>query len=261
MKTNFGYRGCFLASLILSLLIPVLAIAQPTGEEVARQVFHRDVGKDLQMAGTMELISGNGHSRIREYLTLRKDTSSERKVLISFTAPADIAGTGFLILENTEKGDTQQHLYLPALKRTRRIVASQKGRSFVNSDFTYEDMQRQPIDDWTYQLGADTEYLGESCFSLVSRPKQEDKTQYSKIVTWVDKKHFMPLRSEFWDKKGRHTKTYRVEQFEIIDGIATETNVVMEDLSAQHSTRLQNHKISYNSNLPDHLFTIRALER
>ena len=261
MKTTYCSLGCFVGILVLLFVIPALAMGQLTGEELAQRVYDREVGKDMQMSGTMELISESGHHRSREFITMRKDTETKRMVSIRFTAPADIENTGFLVLEDTQTGETQQHLYLPALKRSRRIVASQQGRSFVNSDFTYEDMQRHPVSDWTYQLETDAEYLGEPCFVLVSVPKHEDKTQYSKIISHIDKTNFMPLKSEFWDHKGRHTKTYRVEKIEMIDGIATEIEVAMEDLSTKHLTRLQNTQIRYNSGLPDHLFSTRALER
>ncbi|OQY18444.1 MAG: hypothetical protein B6I36_06995, partial [Desulfobacteraceae bacterium 4572_35.1] len=130
-----------------------------SADDVAYRVYHRDVGRDMQMTGTMELISSRGQKRRREYKSLRLDDGNWRKVLIRFTAPADIAGTGFLVLENIETGTTEQHLYLPALKRTRRIVTSQQGRKFVNSDFTYENMHRQPLENWSYKLDKKTQYM------------------------------------------------------------------------------------------------------
>ena len=237
-----------------------VALCQLTPEQVAKKVYDRDLGQDMQLIGTMELISSKGHTRIREFISLRKDNNGERKQLIRFTAPADIKGTGFLTIEKDGSNKTEQHLYLPALKRTRRIVASQKGRSFVNSDFTYEDMQRHPVAEWDYQLGETADVLDHACYVLTATTKQNTETQYSKIVSWVKKNSFIPLKIIFLDKKNRHVKTYSVLNFEIIDGIATETETLMEDLLSGHKTRLKSRQIRYNSGLADRLLTTRALE-
>ena len=249
--------------IFLLLLGHTLATAseQLTPQQVAQKVYDRYIGDDMQMRGRMDLISKKGHVRTREFLSLSKDSDTERKQLIRFTAPADISGTGFLTLEKKKNNKTDQHLYLPALKRTRRIVASQKGRSFVNSDFTYEDMQRHPVENWDYHLDSPEKLSGSNCYVLISTPKPDTKTQYSKMMTWVEMEHFMPLKTVSWNKKGERFKIYSVNKFDIIDNIATATDVFMEDLLSEHKTRLKTQEIIYNSNLKDSLFTIRALER
>lgn len=252
-----------LFSLLFILLLAPFSVAaeQPTAEQIAQLVYDRNLGDDMQMHGKMELISHKGHVRTREFISLRKDNENERKQLIHFTAPADINGTSFLTLEKTGSNDTEQHLYLPALKRSRRIVASQKGRSFVNSDFTYEDMQRHPVAEWNFQLDGEETIAARSCYRLISVPKSGIDTQYSKITSWIDKKNLMPLQTELWNKKGKLAKRYSVTSFEVISQIATETEVVMEDLLSGHKTRLVTKDIIYNSGLKDSLFTKRALEQ
>jgi hypothetical protein len=229
--------------------------------QVAQLTYDRYLGDDMQMRGTMELISKKGHVRTREYISQRKDSEENRSQLIRFTAPADIDGTAFLTIEKDLSTNTEQHLYLPALKRTRRIVASQKGRSFVNSDFTYEDMQRHSVEAWDYQLDGEEVVLGKDCYILVSTPKASTDTQYGKTIAWIEKGNFIPLKTVFWDKKGQQSKLYQVVSFEMIDQVATETEVLMEDLGSGHMTRLKVLAIEYNNGLKDSLFTARALER
>jgi hypothetical protein len=252
---------CFIALFFgVQSLLAADDISSLDASEIAKNVYHREVGRDMQAMGSMELISESGHVCERRMITLRKDTDSERRVLIRFTSPADIENTAFLVIEDTTDNTTRQHLYLPALKRTRRIVSAQQGRSFVNSDFTYEDMQRHPVDEWNYELKGSEAVLERPCYVLISTPKPDTDTQYQKIVSWIDKEHFMPLRTEFWNKRGNQFKTYQVKEFAIIDGIATEMEVVMEDHSDQHLTRITTDKIRYNSGIPDSLLTTRALE-
>ncbi|WP_321532661.1 outer membrane lipoprotein-sorting protein [uncultured Desulfuromonas sp.] len=257
LKSIPGY--IFVLITLLSLSV-AYATSTLEAKQVAENVYHRDVGSDLQMTGAMELISKSGHVRHRGMTTLRRDTECERRVLIRFTSPADIRDTAFLVVEDAADNTTQQHLYLPALKRTRRIVASQQGRNFVNSDFTYEDMQRHPVAEWDYALKAPEPVLGYDCYVLVSTPKPETETQYGKIISWIEKEHFIPLRTLFWNKKGEQTKTYTVEKIALIDGIATEMSALMEDHSDQHQTRMTTHSAQYNTGLPARFLTTRALE-
>ncbi len=239
----------------------VCAAAPLTPEQIAQLTYDRYVGDDMQMHGLMELISPKGHVRSREFISLRKDGNAERKQLIRFISPADISGTAFLTIEADNSSHTEQHLYLPALKRTRRIVASQKGRSFVNSDFTYEDMQRHSVEAWNYELDGEETIAGHACYVLVSTPQPDTETQYSKLVSWIEKESFIPLKTVFHDKKGRRVKIYTVKSFVMIDNIATETDVLMEDLQSGHKTRLETLELKYNTGLDDALFTTRALER
>ncbi|MBW2742169.1 MAG: outer membrane lipoprotein-sorting protein, partial [Deltaproteobacteria bacterium] len=117
-----------------------------SGKELAQKVYDRENGDDSTAHMIMKLINKRGHERIRDFTSYSKDYSPLIKQLIRFTSPADIEGTGFLSIEKSE-GETDQFLYLPSLRRTRRIVSSQKSNRFVNSDFTYEDMERRPVED------------------------------------------------------------------------------------------------------------------
>ncbi len=255
------YKSLLVILLLLLISSPAPALEKTTAEQLAQQVYDRYIGNDMKLQGVMQLISKKGHVRTREFISMRKESDGQRKLLIRFTSPADIDGTGFLTLEKNNSSKTEQHLYLPALKRTRRIVASQKGRSFVNSDFTYEDMQRHPVAEWNYQLKGEEKIAGSDCYILISTPQSDTKTQYSKLISWIEKKHLIPVKTDFWNKKGKQTKSYMVNKFVIIDTIATEVDVVMDDLTSGHKTRLVSKNIVYNSGLKNALFTTRALER
>ncbi len=248
--------------MLFFLLPPAELLADPiTADELASRVYNRDVGDDMQMQGTMTLISKSGKKRVRELSSMRLDSTDERDVIIRFRSPADIAGTGFLVQENTKTETTQQHLYLPSLQRTRRIVSSQMSRSFVNSDFSYEDMQRHPLSEWTYQLGEEQTLLGRPCYQLISTAKPTTKTQYSRLVSFVDKEYFLPLQSLLYDSKGNLLKQYTVHDFKLISGIATEISVTMENVQEQHTTEMKTIGIIYNKGLAKNLFITAALEK
>jgi hypothetical protein len=233
--------------------------ASLSGQELAQKVHDRDKGEDSVSEEVMELVSEGGRRRTRELTVYTKDCSGLQKTLIRFNSPADIAGTGFLSIEK-EDGETEQFLYLPSLRRTRRIVSSQKSRSFVNSDFSYEDMERRPVGDSDHQITGEEKVGNVSCHVLETRPKAETNSQYSLIKSWVAAEIDVPVKAEYYDKKGNLIKKYRVSKLENIQDIWTETEVMMEDLSEKHQTFLRTQKIVYNTNLRDDVLTRQNME-
>lgn len=244
--------------LLLSCALPAAAQA-PAGRDLAQSVFDRDVGQDMTCRQTMELIPATGQPRVRELTLTGADSGGLRRTLLRFTAPADIAGTGFLALEDGQ-GGTEQFLYLPALKRSRRIVAGQKGRSFVNTDFTFEDMERRPVDDSEHAVTGEEAIEGVPCWILESRPKPEAESQYTLIRTWVAKDMPVPLRADFFRKGPDPAKRYTVLQLESIQEIWTETKVTMEDLETGHKTVLTTSGVRYNTGVEESAFSVKALE-
>jgi len=255
--------------IVLPSLIPSQAKGEPdqpgqtnvemTGEKLAQLVYDRDIGDDSCAHSVMGLISRSGKKRIRHFITYRKDDGKLLKQLIRFTSPDDIKGTGFLSFEQDD-GATEQFLYLPALRRTRRIVSSQKDHRFVNTDFTYEDMERRRVGDYIHTISGAEKKQGRDCWILESRPKVKTESQYSLIKSWVAKGIYVPLFVEYYSKKGKLIKEYRVAKLEKIQGIWTETEVLMIDLDREHRTLMKTNNIKYNSNLPDDTFTRRNLE-
>ena len=142
MNTTIRRVGAFfLALLCLSLCFVQPAVARRMdGQILAQKVYERDGGRDSYARVKMVLVDKRGNKRTRLLLTANKDFGSLTKTYIRFTSPAAIKGTAFLTWEYEDRDD-DQFLYLPALRRVRRIVARQKKNRFVNTDYTYEDMQ------------------------------------------------------------------------------------------------------------------------
>lgn len=252
----FGLLFCLLW---LAGLLPATASAQPTGQELAQLVHDRYVGEDVVSRQIMELLPAGGEKRVRELSITAADRGSTRKTLLRFTSPADIQGTGFLALEDGQ-GGTEQFLYLPALKRARRIVAGQKSRSFVNTDFSYEDMERRPVEDSEHTIAGQETLNDVPCWILESRPKPRTESQYSLVRAWVARDIHLTLRTDFFAEGQQPIKRYTVLQLESIQDIWTETKVAMEDLQSGHKTVLETIEIKYNTGVQDSAFTQQALE-
>ncbi|WP_051617312.1 outer membrane lipoprotein-sorting protein [Desulfonatronovibrio hydrogenovorans] len=232
----------------------------PDGTDLASEVHDYYMGDNSIARMTMELVDRNDRSRMRQLITITMDDNNIRSSLIRFLEPADIAGTGFLSLEQGD-GSTQQFLYLPALDRTRRIVSTQRGRSFVNSDFTYEDMERRPVDESEHIVTGEEIVDGRECWILEIRPLPAADSQYSLLKSWIPKEMAIPVKTLFFNQRGDHVKTYQVLSLEEVQGIWTPTHVLMHDLKQNHRTVLVTLEIEYNSSQIDpSFFSTRYLE-
>lgn len=232
-----------------------------SGEELARRVYDRDDGNDT--GGRMEMIlkSDSGKETVREMEVYIKDYGKLQKRLVRFVSPASIKGTGLLSYE-LENGETEQFLYLPALRRVRRVAGEQKDRNFANSDFTYEDLEgRRDVELDTHRVIGRDKLLGYNCLKLESVPLDPKKSEYSKRITWVMGDTYLILRVDFYDKKDVLSKRLSVEKIEEIQNIWTHRKSVMTDLQSNHQTTLKLLNISYNSGVDDGIFSKRYLEK
>ena len=183
-----------------------------------------------------------------------KDYGSVSKSFTRFYTPADIDGTAFLTWENND-GDDDQFLYLPALRRVRRVVSNQKKNRFVNTDFTYEDLQRRKVDQDTHRILKTETYDDRLCWVLESIPVENANSQYSRRVSWVAQDLYIPLKVEFYDKRGRLVKQLLNRNLKKIDGFWTVMDAEMQDLNKKTRTLMRISEIKYNRGIPDRVFT------
>ncbi|MCM8781007.1 MAG: outer membrane lipoprotein-sorting protein [Candidatus Omnitrophica bacterium] len=244
--------------LLLMLLSPISVFSQDLNAlRIMEEAFRRDDGRDAYFKIEMTLIDNTGNERKRLLEVYTKDYADLMKTFIRFLEPADIKDTSFLSLEYNEDEDIQ-YLYLPALGRVRRIVSSQKNLRFMNTDFTYEDMQRRRPEKDEHRVICEEIFDGRQCYVVESLPK--DKSQYSKRVSWIDKESRMILKIDFYNKSGQKSKVFRVVDLDKRQNIWTALKVVMEDLEDKHSTRMQVVEVKYNQGINDDTFNPYKLE-
>jgi len=205
-------------ALAVLAISPVLQSAyaetpQEKGRAIAEETDRRDLGwGDSDVVMSMILRNAEGESSVRE-LRLRSLEVPERgigdKSITVFDKPRDIEGTAFLSHTKILDPD-DQWLYLPALKRVKRISSKNKSGPFVGSEFAYEDLVSQEVDRYDYTWLRD-ENCGEAaptreCF-VVERTPLYEHSGYTKQVSWVDKQDFQPRKTEFYDRKDALLKT------------------------------------------------------
>ncbi|HKK48718.1 MAG TPA: outer membrane lipoprotein-sorting protein [Alkalispirochaeta sp.] len=250
-------KNSIVFTLLVALALPAAAI---TGREVAENMQDRDTGDTTHALVNMRLVDDGGDTsdRVIEQYG-REDSQGLTQNVIIFHQPASVADTRFLTREN-EGRDDDQWIYLPGLQRVRRIGGNEGDSSFMGTDFTYDDLQTRDIDEYQYELLRDEEYEGRPVHVVETTPNDPDTSQYSRLVQWVDRERWLPLKIEFYDKDGELLKVNSVSRVERVQGYWTVINNTMENVQTGHRTELAIQRFQYDENLPNSLFTTNFLE-
>jgi len=239
-----------------------------SARDIMQRVKDRDDGDNRVSDMEMILIDKRGKQRLRKMRTFGKDKGEDDYSLVFFLSPADVKDTGFLTYDyDDDDADDDQWLYLPALKKTKRIAVGDKSGSFMGSDFNYSDMSSRSLDRYDYTLMGEPEVNGHKVWQIESVPKTDkeiDETGYTKSVVFVRQDNFVVVRSVGWLKKGKRLRYMEVHDLQQIDGIwmAMEMSMVTKKgKSTLHKTVLKTSNVKFNQDLDESSFTIRQLEK
>jgi len=256
------------AILVAAAFGPALAADTPTGRQIMDRVDARDDGDNAVQDMEMVLIDKSGNQRIRKIRSYRKDKGEDKQTIMFFLSPADVKDTGFLTYDyDGADKDDDQWLYLPALKKTKRIAAGDKSGSFMGSDFTYADMSERELDNYDYKLMKEAEVDGVKVWQVEAVPNTEDEieeTGYTKSVVFVRQDNDVVIRSVNWVKKGKRLKYMEVKKLEQIDGIWVPTEMEMTTRKGKttlHKTVIRASNVRFNQDLDESQFSVRKLEQ
>ena len=199
---------------IASVCLTTGLLASPEkGLEIAIEADNRDKGfGDSTALMTMVLMDKYGQSTERAIRNRTLEGSNEGdKSLVIFDSPGDVRGTAFL--SHTKKADSDdQWLYLPALKRVKRIASSNKAGPFMGSEFSYEDIASQEVEKYTYNYLRDEELNGLDCF-VVEYDPVDRKSGYKRQIVWMDKAEYRVHKIDFYDRKDALLKTLTYKDY------------------------------------------------
>jgi len=232
-----------------------------TGLEIMQKVYNRPTGNDMEATLTMTLINSQGDKRVRVIKQFIRDFGSVEKKIMFFVSPADVKNTSFMNWSYDEEGkDDDQWIYLPALKKIKRISSDSKGDYFMGSDFTYDDLgDRKPSED-THKILRTEKVNGLDCYVVESVPKDEDY-MYSKTITWVVKDRWYGVKKEFYDEDGDLLKVLHLKKVKKIKGYWIIADVEMDNIQKNHKTRMQLSNIKIDTGIPASKFTTRMMKR
>jgi len=190
------------------------------GREIAEEVDRRDAGFGDSVVGlVMTLTSSDGRERRRRltWRTLEAAVPGDGdRSLAVFHEPRDMEGTAFLTHTHVDRED-DQWLYLPSLKRVKRIASANKSSAFVGSDFAYEDLLSDEVEKFDYEWLRDESCGSAQCFLIDRRPRYAG-SGYARQLVWIDQKEFRPVRIEYYDRRNRHQKTLMFEEYRLYLG-------------------------------------------
>jgi hypothetical protein len=257
--------------IFIPVLPPIVARTfadDPAARTIMEKVDARDDG-DIQTSDMeMILIDKRGKKRVRRIATYSKDKGVDTMRLMFFKHPADVKDTSFLTIDYDDPSkDDDQWLYLPALRKTKRIASTDKSGSFMGSDLNYSDMTDRNLPDYDFNLKKEMEVKGAKTWLIESIPRTKKvvkETGYKKSLIFVRQDNYVVIRAVHWEKDGGYLKYVDVKKLELIDDIwvATEMHVTKKKgKQLAHKTILKLNNIKFNQNLDEGLFTVRRMEK
>jgi hypothetical protein len=269
---NYRPIIAFLFPILIIVMAGVAAAADdPQARAIMEKVDARNDGDNQTADMEMVLIDKKGQKRIRKIKTFSKDKGDDTYRLMFFVKPADVKDTAFLTYDyDNPAKDDDQWLYLPALRKTKRIATADKSGSFMGSDLNYSDMTSPDLNDYDfsfYEKTKEMEVRGEKVWIIWSVPRSKaivEEIGYKKSLLFVRQDINMVIRAKRWVKSGGYIKYVDVKKLELIDGIwvATETRVTKKrGKTAVHKTIMTWDNVKFNQNLDYNLFTIRRMEK
>ncbi len=254
--------------LLLLALAQAALFASLSVDEIVNKVDTRDDGDNG--IGTMKMILIDKHKnrRVRDMKKYSKDFGEDIYSAIFFLSPSDVKNTAFLTYDYDDGAkDDDQWLYLPALKKSKRIASNDKSASFMGSDFTYSDMTSRNIEDYSYKLAKEAKVGLHKVWVIESKPKTQktiDETGYTKSYMFVRQDNFVVIRALHFMTDGGKKKYMDVKKLEQIDGIWVATEIEMKTKKGKktlHTTILKFNDVKFNQGLDDNFFTVRQIEK
>lgn len=216
-------------------------------------------GKDGRAHVKMTITSKQGQVREREFNILRKDIEDggDQNYYVYFIRPADVRRTVFMVHKHTAPDqDDDRYLYLPALDLVKRIAAGDKRTSFVGSDFLYEDVSGRSLAEDTHELTKTTE----EHFVIKNVPKDPELVEFRYYDVWIDRKNYMPMKMQYYDKNAKLYRVIESLEVEQIQKYPTVTKSVVKDLNTGSTTEMEFSEVKYDIDMGD-IFTERYLRR
>ena len=268
MKTQFVHTHQFVIPFLVLALIGVLSpllwaeTPEEKGLAIAIEADKRDTGFVNSTAElTMTLRNRHGEESTRHIRSQTLEVNGDGdKSLVIFDRPKDIKGTAFLTFSH-KQGNDDQWLYLPALKRVKRIASNNRSGPFMGSEFAYEDIASQEVEKYTYKYLRDEPLDGQQCF-VVERYPVDKKSGYTRQVVWIDKNEYRTQKIDYYDRKDELLKTLTFKGYQkYLDRHWRADQMEMVNHQMGKSTTLAWKDYQFQTGLTDRDFNKNSLKR
>ena len=246
--------------ILISSLFAMSNLYAQSALDVAKRSFEKISGYQSSISETtMILKNAQGLKNKRKLVIQKLERANGDKTLIRFLYPLDIKDTKLLSYEKIGKDD-KQWLYLPALKRVKRISSRNKSGSFMASEFSYEDIASQNYKNYSYK-GEVTQIrkYGKSYLKIIRIPKDKN-SGYSKQIVYIDPKTYLAKFGEYYDRQGRLLKKVSFLRYKKIAGVYRIVKIEMKNVQNGKSTLLIWDKDRIKAGLKEDNFSKRVLK-
>ena len=244
--------------ILLLSCVTTLLFAQ-TAQEVAQKSYQQISGyKSSLSQTTMVLKNAQGDENIRKIEIKKLEGKDGDRSLLTFLYPNDLKGTKLLSYE-VIGGDDKQWLYLPAIKRVKRISSRNKSGSFMASEFSYEDIASQNYKNYTYSGEAKVIKKDAQEFFKIERVPKDKHSGYSKQIIYIDTKEYLARSGEYYDKQGRLLKKIYFLDYVVVDGVYRVHKIVIHNVQNKKESILRWEQDSIGVALDKKDFSKRAL--
>jgi len=250
----------------LLILVFILAISLFGGDLTGRDVIinmelsEKSITTQMKIKLTHTAVKrGKEKVRIREivrYYKRYKNGNYESKSLLRFLKPDIVKGTGILIWSN-RSGTNDQWLYLPKLKTAKQIESKEKTSRFMNTEFSYEDLESFNQPDEQYFLYDEENINGNHCY--IVEVIGHTQTQYKRRLVWIDNEEWLLRKVEFYDKSNKLCKVLTISEYQSFENFNFSTKLIMENIQTGSYTVMDVSDIKYNIDLSDSYFTKESL--
>ena len=262
MNIKTKLASLLLIALQLNTFNAVAETAEEKGLAIAIEADRRDTGFiDSTAKMTMELHNKHGDTSVRHIRikTLEVEGDGDKSMSI-FEQPADIKGTAFLTFSHAIKAD-EQWLYMPSIKRVKRINSKNKSGPFMGSEFAFEDIASEEVEKYTYKYLRDENLNGIDCF-VIERIPTYKHSGYTRQIGWINKAEYRPEKIIFYDRKNSLLKTLTFSGYKkYLDQFWRAGQLSMENHQTEKSTLLKWSDYKFRTGLKDKDFSRNSLKR
>jgi len=252
---------------VISLAVLIIFIASiftisyaedMTGKKLMKLVREKNNSKSQVSLVSMQLVDKKGRSQDRKLMIWAEQVGDLENTLTRFLEPKRVKGVGFLVVN--KDGGTDRYLYTPSEKKTRKVPEGDNKKSFQGTDFTYYDLSPHNSDSDNYLPLETVTHEGKECWKCTAIPKGGDAL-YSKVIQWIRKDIYVPIKMEFYDEKGKFLKESKVLELKKNDGYWTPIKSVMHNVQIDHKTIMSIEKVAFDKKIPDNTFSLTNLEK
>jgi len=248
--------------LLVLLMAGLFSVWSETGRDIMESVIDNQKAESSAMDLVMKLVDESGDISSRRLQTLVLDDEGQTKTITLFMEPASVKNTRFLTLENESRND-DQWIYLPALRKVKRIAAGDREGSFMGSDFSYSDMSAgsSALDDSIHNILREESINGFECYVVESVPKEGTDPVYGKNIAWVDRNSRLTVKVQFFSRDcSEIVKELIMEDLQQVQGHWVGLTTTMTTIATGHKTIVETRQVKFDIAINPNYFSTNFLQ-